>query len=150
LTTNVNGADEPHIATLLGLAFRRLHRELSGGAEGREQLRASHRRLLTLIPPEGERITDLAARAGMTKQGIGQHVQYLRARGLVAVESSPSDKRTRVVRRTEKGDAVSAAALRTICALEERWRSELGSRRYAALRATLRDMAAHTEPAGRS
>ena len=131
---------------MLGLAFRRLHRELSGGAEGHDQLRASHRRLLTLIPPEGERITDLAARAGMTKQGIGQHVQYLRARGLVAVESSLADKRTRVVRRTKNGDAVADAALRTITALEERWRNELGPRRYAALRATLRDMAANSRP----
>ena len=67
-----------HMARWLEAATKRLHAEL--GAQGGfafPELRGSHRSFLQMIPPEGIRITDLARRADMTKQALGEFMDSL-------------------------------------------------------------------------
>jgi DNA-binding MarR family transcriptional regulator len=145
--TSVNGLsrsqvfDGPHIARLLALALERLRldllRETTAAFPG---LRASHLRLLELIPDEGARITDLAEVAGMTKQGLGHHVDYLQDRGYTASDRLPDDRRVRLVRRTAKGDEAVAFTHAAIARVEQSWQAELGPERYAALRQALTDL----------
>jgi DNA-binding MarR family transcriptional regulator len=137
---------ELHIAGLLGLALGRLRGEILTDSE-REYpgLRVSHYRLLELIPDEGGRITDLAELAVMTKQGLGQHVDYLQRLGYVESERLPADRRVRLVRRTGKGDAAVAFSRAAIERVEETWREQLGPERYEQLRATLIEL---SQPVG--
>src|ERR1044071_8977335 len=102
--TSVNGLHTPpHVANLLGLVFARLRNEIVAGVQPPfAELRVSHYRLLDMIPPDGARITDLAAHAGMTKQGLGQHVDYLQERGYAESVRLETDRRVRLVRRTAK------------------------------------------------
>src|SRR5215211_6844935 len=62
--------------------------ELAPGAA----LRRSHLRLLSLTPPAGLRVTDLAARTGMTKQALGEFVAALQEAGLVEVAVDERDR----------------------------------------------------------
>jgi len=147
--TSVNaslGPLEPHIANLLGVVLGRLRIEILADSE-REfpGLRISHYRLLELIPATGARITDLAELAAMTKQGLGQHVDYLQERGFAESERLTTDRRVRLVRRTGKGDEAVAFSRAAIERVEETWQKELGPERYEQLRAMLIEL---SQPAG--
>jgi DNA-binding MarR family transcriptional regulator len=130
-----------HIAGLLGLAMRRLRAEILADSEERfPGLRVSHYRLLEMIPADGARVTDLAEIAAMTKQGLGQHVDYLERLGFTESERLRADRRVRLVRRTERGDEAVAFSRAAIARVEELWADRLGSERYAVLRETLREL----------
>jgi len=114
------------------------------GAGPLDGLRASHLRLLSLIPREGARLTDLVAVAGMTKQGLGQFMDDLQEIGYITSSQDPSDRRTRILARTTKGDEAVDASNRVYALLEERWEAEVGPDRWAAFRSVLAELA-HTD-----
>jgi DNA-binding MarR family transcriptional regulator len=103
-------------------------------------LRVSHYRLLELIPESGARITDLAEVAGMTKQGLGQHVDYLQELGYTESERLPEDRRVRLVRRTGKGDEAVLFSQEAIGRVEQAWKEQLGPERYEVLRTILLEL----------
>jgi DNA-binding MarR family transcriptional regulator len=130
-----------HIAGLFGLALKQLRTEILADSERHfAGLRVSHYRLLELIPESGARITDLAEIAGMTKQGLGQHVDYLQKLGYTESERLPEDRRVRLVRRTGKGDEAVAFSYEAIGRVEAAWKKQLGLERYESLRATLLEL----------
>jgi DNA-binding MarR family transcriptional regulator len=133
-----------HIAALLGLVLGRFRLEILEDSEAAfPGLRVSHFRLLELIPGDGARITDLAEAAGMTKQGLGQHVDYLQKLGFTESDRLPEDRRVRLVRRTARGDEAVDFSRRTIARVERIWEEQLGAERYAALREALLDLGLH-------
>ncbi|WP_427889396.1 MarR family winged helix-turn-helix transcriptional regulator [Kribbella sp. GL6] len=137
--TSVNGTD--HVARLLGEALRRIRAEILADAEQQfPGLRVSHFRLLELIPPDGARVTDLAEVAMMTKQGLGQHVDYLQKLGYTESARLPEDRRVRLVRRTPAGDKAVAYGQAAIARVEEAWSDHLGPTRYTAFRQTLEEL----------
>lgn len=141
IPTAPDGSADPHIAWLLGLVLKRLRAGIVEQSEAAfPGLRVSHFRLLELIPDGGGRITDLAEIAGMTKQGVGQHVDYLQDLGYTESDRLPDDRRVRLVRRTAKGDQAVAFSRAAIGRVEEVWQAEIGAERYAALREALRDL----------
>ncbi len=85
----------------------------------------------------GTRLTDLARRARMSKQGMMLIVDDLENRGYVRRVPDPEDARSKVVRLTARGRRYVAEARRAMAALESRVRRELGERRYEALRSSL-------------
>ncbi|HWD83513.1 MAG TPA: MarR family winged helix-turn-helix transcriptional regulator [Kribbella sp.] len=136
------GAWSEHVAGLLAAALKRVREEiLESSEEHYPGLRVSHYRLLELIPQEGARITDLAEVAVMTKQGLGQHVDYLQRLGYVESDRLREDRRVRLVRRTPKGEEAAAFSRAAIDRIEARWTDQLGPERYAQLRQTLRELA---------
>jgi DNA-binding MarR family transcriptional regulator len=130
-----------HMARWLEAMTKRLHADL--GAQGgfaHPELRGSHRRLLQMIPPGGIRITDLARRADMTKQALGEFMDWLEQAGFVASGRDPADGRVRLISRTEQGDAAAIEAQRAIEAVERSWRTEIGAARYDAMKQVLRQL----------
>jgi len=111
------------------------------GAAPLDGLRASHLRLLSLIPREGARLTDLVDVARMTKQGLGQFMDVLQELGYITSSQDPSDRRTRILARTTKGDEAVEATNRVYALLEERWAAEVGPRRWATFRSVLAELA---------
>ena len=93
----------------------------------------------------GTRLTDLAARARMTKQGMMLIVDDLQARGYVRRVRDADDARAKVVRLTARGRRYVAEARRAMAALETRARRELGERRYEALRSALDQLIGRNE-----
>ena len=106
---SLTGDDPLHFAMLMDLAWRAF-RELLGElvrpavvAASGTTLRPSQVRLLSLTPATGMRVTDLAARVGMTKQALGEFVATLQEAGLVEVTVDQRDRRVRLVRPTAAG-----------------------------------------------
>ena len=71
----------------------------------RGQVGAAHIHITRHLAAEGARLTDLAQRAGMTKQAMGTLVNQCEAWGLVTREGDPADARARYVVFTATGMA---------------------------------------------
>lgn len=99
-------------------------------------------RLLQMIPDEGMRVTDLALRARVTKQALGQSVKVLLAHGLVETRADPDDARVRIVRQTAEGARISRMISETIMQIEAEMAAEVGPRRFATMKAVLREIGA--------
>lgn len=130
-----------HLARWLEAASRRLYADLQ--AHGRlvfPELRGSHRRILQMIPAQGVRITDLARIAGMTKQALGEFVDWLEQSGFVRSGRDPADGRVRLVTRTDRGDAAAEAATLAIAAVEREWRKEVGAETFDTMKQALRQL----------
>jgi DNA-binding MarR family transcriptional regulator len=123
---------------LAELATKRLPRNARG-------LRGSQLRLLTRVPPEGLRVTDLAQRLGMTKQALGEFANALEAKGLLESVGDLRDRRVRLLRPTRAGRAVATAVTAAIEDIEQRWRSGIGEQEWDRMRSTLARMPAAAE-----
>lgn len=88
--------------------------------------------------PEGARATELAARAKITKQSMGELVEQLAARGYVERVPDPRDGRARLVRITSRGRRAGRLARDTVRDVEAAWSRKLGANRIEELRKTLR------------
>jgi DNA-binding MarR family transcriptional regulator len=93
----------------IGRLFLKAHRAYSAHAieslraRGYSELGAAHAAILPHIDIEGTRTTVIAARSGMTKQGVGQVVDDLARQGLVERVPDPADGRAALVLFTEAG-----------------------------------------------
>jgi DNA-binding MarR family transcriptional regulator len=124
-----------HMQTDLGAVGASLGYRLGVGVF--EGLRASHLRLLSLIPRDGARLTDLTDIAAMTKQGLGQFMDALEELGYVSSSQHPADRRTRILVRTPRGDEAVEATNRVYELLEERWAADVGHDRWTTFRSVL-------------
>jgi len=130
----------PHLARLLQEAQRALAAEFVKGVQerGYPDVRAGHAAVFMHIDRRaGTRLTELARRARMTKQGMMLLVDDLEGRGYVRRVPDPEDGRAKVVRLTARGRRYVAEARRSLLALESRVRRQLGDRRYEQLRSSL-------------
>ncbi len=134
------------ISGLLIEAFRSLESEIGPALEDRGafELTPAQARALLLVDRTGTRLTELARRAGVTKQAMMQLVDDLQTMGCVRRTPDPEDSRAKVVRLTAKGLRQRARARKAIQAVESRLKRQLGPRRFEAFRTTLEEL---VEPA---
>ncbi|HZN43534.1 MAG TPA: MarR family transcriptional regulator [Actinomycetota bacterium] len=131
---------EPQLARLLLSAHRTLSADLGDELDERgwPDIRASQAALvLNVDRRSGTRLTELARRAGVTKQAMMIVVDELEVRGLVRRTPDPEDGRAKVVRLTARGRTFAAECRRAVAAVEARAKRTLGGRRYDGLRETL-------------
>ena len=117
---------------------------------GSQRLNAAHFRLLDQLPPEGIRVTDLAARTRITKQALGQLVGQLAGRGFVETVPDPDDRRAKLVRCTPPGARATRRARQIIAAVEDQWRDQVGAERYAVFREVLAELVDDAAPGQRA
>ena len=96
-------------------------------------------------PPVGTTITVLAERAQITKQSMGEVVDYMEKHGYVERIPDPVDKRAKIVRLTARGWEAHEEAPRVVRELEERWAARLGEAKMRQLRGLLKDLIATLE-----
>jgi len=142
---------EPDLPRLLLEASRTLGAEVVASLDERgfPDARPGHAAVFMHIDRRwGTRLTDLARRARMTKQGMMLLVDDLETRGYVRRVPDPEDSRAKVVRLTARGRRYVAEARRAVAAVEARARRELGDRRYESLWGALEELiGAGSEPA---
>jgi DNA-binding MarR family transcriptional regulator len=135
---------EPDLGRLMLEGHRSLAAELADALaeRGYPDVRAGHAVVFLHIDRRsGTRLTELARRARMTKQGMMQAVDALEARGYVRRVPDPEDGRAKAVRLTAHGRRCAAETRRAAAATESRVRRQLGARRYEALRDALVELA---------
>lgn len=124
---------------LLGLATRQLATDLHGKlvAAGVTDHRDSWNNVMPHIPPAGIRLTDLAARAGMTKQAMAELVAEIERRGYLQRTADPADRRAKIIEFTAQGWSLVNAALPALGELEAEITSQLGEPAVGQLRSML-------------
>jgi len=109
-------------------------------------IRPTHGCVFRHVQGDGMRLTELAERANVTKQSIGEIVDDLVERGYAQRIPDPEDRRAKLVCLTERGEAAQAYGLRLFAKLEKRWGERYGAERIAALRELLEEVAADKAP----
>jgi DNA-binding MarR family transcriptional regulator len=140
MSSDLERTTELPMIRLLSVALDEFSRELSGrlGDAGYGDIRPGHGCVFGgLDPDNGSRLTELAERAMMTKQTVGEVVSDLVQLGYVERVPDPDDGRAKIIRLTPKGSEAYAAGRRLIDELERDWAERFGEQGVAALRAVL-------------
>jgi DNA-binding MarR family transcriptional regulator len=104
---------------------------------GFKDFRSTHMHLLRHIDMGGTRITEIAERAGVTKQAIGKLIAACERRGLVRTITDPTDRRAKVVLFTQQSREVILAERAVIRRIDDQLRKRLGATAFTSLRASL-------------
>ena len=119
---------------------------VSGAAErGFPEVRQTHNAVFATLGSEGSRVSDMAARAGITKQSVAAIVRELEEAGLVTVGPDPTDGRAKLVTYTERGWECVKGGAGYLRELEETLADLLGRDRLDYLRGMLDEVAVHFE-----
>jgi DNA-binding MarR family transcriptional regulator len=130
LRTKQSGTAWRHanIGRLLNNAVRRFEARVLElmGESGHAETRIAHVSLTRNLDVEGTRLTELARRASMSKQAMGELVDQCTELGLVDRGADPSDRRARIVRFTPAGLIWLDAFRDAVDIAEREMRAELG------------------------
>jgi DNA-binding MarR family transcriptional regulator len=93
--------------------------------------------------PDGQRPGVLAQRTQASKQAMNHLLHQLEAGGYIKRESHPDDRRTRVVRLTERGRWAAEVIDQTMERLEKEWLAAIGDDTYIGLAVALERLSDH-------
>jgi DNA-binding MarR family transcriptional regulator len=100
-------------------------------------IRLVHIALIRNVDENGTRISDIARRAGMTKQATGQLVAEFVDLGYIRLVNDPADGRVKIARYTAKGKRLLVAIVASIEHTEDAVSAVIGAPQLDALKATL-------------
>jgi DNA-binding MarR family transcriptional regulator len=110
---------------------------------GFDDVRMGHQVVFINIDDEGSTLTELAARAKISKQAMHELVNDLEARGYVERVASPTDGRSKLIRTTDRGERHIETAWQIIAQIEKEWTDVLGPAAMERLRTMLRRLHVH-------
>ena len=133
---------------LLDIASEALFAEFRTELERSEygDIRPTHGCVFRFVQDKGLRLTDIAERAKLTKQSVGEIVDDLVERGYAKRIPDPDDRRAKLICLTERGEAAQAHGRKLFAKVEKRWAERYGAERIAALRELLQEIAAAEAP----
>jgi DNA-binding MarR family transcriptional regulator len=102
-------------------------------AAGFDDILPAHLGVFQHPGPDGQRPGVLAMRTRASKQAMNHLLHQLEAGGYIVREAHPDDRRTRVVRLTDRGWAAQAVIEKTMSRLEHTWYRALGEDVYGGL-----------------
>jgi len=130
----VAGARLPAGALLRRPAVLVRHEIMAGLREaGFHDVLPAHLGVFQYPGPEGQRPGMLAQRTHASKQAMNHLLHQLEDGGYIWREAHPDDRRTRVVRLTERGRAAAAVIDQATAQVDQAWCEALGEDVYAAL-----------------
>ena len=128
-----------HLGRLLGHAMRRFDERVLylmshnidvplalSNLAARSQVSAAHIHITRHLSLKGSRLNELASRAGMTKQAMGDLVTQCEAWGLVIKQEDPIDARAKLICFTETGLAWLRAFESAVAQAEAEFKQEVG------------------------
>lgn len=127
--------DDTPVLLLITLAERRLADALQAHlvAAGFADHRVVHHNVMAHVTYEGIRLTELAEKAGITKQAMSELVHDLERLGYLTRTTDPRDRRAKLITFSEKGRAAVSEAMQAFGEIE----FTLGERSVRSLRRNL-------------
>jgi DNA-binding MarR family transcriptional regulator len=129
----------PLLGALLRVCWQevrhRIQRDLVAG--GFDDIGTAHLAVFQYPSPRGMRVTELAERAGMSRQATTYLIAELEERSYLERRADPSDGRASLVGLTERGEKAITAIRNSVRRLEREWEGELGRSRFGQFRETL-------------
>ena len=116
---------------LQGDMVREAHRQ------GHPEIKYSHNAVFSTLNEPGARATDMAARAGITRQSMGEIIREMVSLGILEMRPDPDDRRAKLVTYTPSGLAHAREGFQHSLDLEQRFAAEFGEEAYAAARSVL-------------
>lgn len=131
---------DPSTPTLLRTAYNVLsaaiYRAVSDA--GATDMRPAHGNAMEMLSiQDGLRLTDIAARAGMAPQSMGEIVDDLVTKGYLSRREDPSDRRAKRIYLTQKGRETAQASRIALMEVERRITEILGANKYQEMRRNL-------------
>jgi DNA-binding MarR family transcriptional regulator len=129
----------PPVAALLRRPAVLIRHEIMNGlhAAGFDDILPAHLGVFQYPGPDGLRPGILAARTRASKQAMNHLLHQLESGGYLRREAHPRDRRTRVVRLTDRGWAADGVIRETALRVEAAWAEALGRDTYLQLRLAL-------------
>jgi len=103
---------------------------------GRPDIKPAHNFLFAILGDDGDRAANLANRAGITRQSMGEVIRDMVDIGILEMVPDPNDGRAKIVRYTAEGRRFSNEGFRHLRDLEGRFEKEFGAD-YEATRVVL-------------
>lgn len=125
------------LASLLTDAERWLTATERANAGRGSDLARAHVLVFSHLDPGGTRPAEIARRAGISRQAVGQSVAQMREQGLVKLAPDPTNRRARLVQPTAKGKRAIERTGTGASAAERTLSRRIGASRVKALREAL-------------
>ena len=127
---------------LIGLSMHQLSNDLSDKLieAGFADHRDSFHNVMPHIPSEGIRLTELARRAGMSKQAMAELVAEAERLDYVQRSPDPDDARAKIITFTDKGLRAVSAAITALTEIETELVDRIGEPSVRKLRKLLMDV----------
>jgi DNA-binding MarR family transcriptional regulator len=100
-------------------------------------LARSYTLVFSHLDPDGTRPAEIARRAGISRQAVGQTVAQMKAQGLVKLAADPTNRRARLVQPTAKGRKALERTGTGSAAAEKVLSRRIGASRVKSLREAL-------------
>jgi DNA-binding MarR family transcriptional regulator len=128
------------LAQLKAIAVTEMFRRMAEA--GFDDVREGHGCVFGFVDlAHGSRLTDVAERARLTKQAVGEAVAELERLGYVARTPDPIDGRAKIIKFTERGRAAAVTGRRLFAEIEDEWAERFGAERIADMRACAEEIA---------
>lgn len=148
MPTSEEGSEPVHLNTIsmLGQAYSLLGFQIVDGVVGAGfPQKPKHSAVFAQIDPNGSRLTELAHRANITPQAMGELIDELEDFGYLTRQPDTTDRRAKLIVLTDEGRAAVEAGRQTIVGLERRITETLGAKGHKALREMLTKLLADAE-----
>jgi len=135
----------PFLGALMRHSWQWVWQQIVAGVvdAGYDDVTAAHIGLFRYPSLDGQRPTQLAEQAQITKQSVNDLLGHLEHAGYITRQLESTDKRARVVRLTPKGQRLEQTIRDHAQAADEQVAELLGVRRYTQLRDALEQLSAH-------
>lgn len=135
------------LATLMFVSYRAMdERVRQAMRDAGYDVTVAQARLAQRIAEDGTRLTELADRAGVTKQTASLLVAALEREGLVERVPDPEDGRARLIRLSARGREAAQRAMEVVIGVESEWTAHLGPELTERLREALVRLCEVTDP----
>ncbi len=104
------------------------------------RLQGSHQSVLAHLDINGTRLTELAERASMTKQAMGQLIDEIERLGYLKRTPDPSDGRAKIVKFTQKGLKLIAQGTEIGDLIQQGYAELIGEEKMQNLRDLLEEL----------
>lgn len=131
--------DRKPLIALVDRASRVLAADMVQAAHrhGHHEVKPAHNSVFATLSRSGSRAADMAARAGITRQSMGEVIREMVALGILEMRPDPDDKRAKLVTYSDYGLEVSGQGHEHMAELEQRFAAEFGEAEYESARDVL-------------
>ncbi len=135
--------DRTPLIALVDRANRALQGDMVRDAQtrGHDWAKYAHNAVFGTLGSDGDRATDMASRAGITRQSMGEVIRELVGLGILEMQPDPADRRAKLVTYTAAGKEMASRGRAHIVELERRFADELGEEEYEVARRVLERVA---------
>jgi DNA-binding MarR family transcriptional regulator len=100
-------------------------------------VRPAHYVVFQVLSKTGDRLTELAAKANITKQSMQYLVDHLEAAGYLRKTPDPADNRAQIIHATDRAQRLRDAMTKTVGDIEKDWAARMGHGGFATLKRLL-------------